>query len=68
MADRNTLMMLEAIRLEIRAAAETVANAAADVSGTLEAELKLRADKLSRLSFYDFELATNEKEALGHDD
>lgn len=72
MADKNELMMLEAIRLEIRAATkdlyEILGRMANSWPHSAQAvELRNRADRLSKLSFYDTFLANDEKEALGHE-
>ena len=67
MADRNTLMLLEAIRLEIRAAAEDVASAVLNTPLGYDKAYALRtqADTLRRMAFTDANLANDEKEALG---
>jgi len=59
---RDMLLLLEAIRLEIRAAA------AADATDHWKASgLRKSADKLAEMSFQNINLASDEKEALGHD-
>ena len=60
MSDRAELLILEAIRLEVRAASYR--------SGTANREgLQRRANKLARMAFDNTNLANDEREALGYD-
>lgn len=65
MSDRSTLMLLEAIRLEIRAAADVVFMIRDGKTCIGVDTIRQRADKLSRMGFDNISLANDEKEALG---
>jgi len=65
MADRNTLMLLEAIRLEIRALIE--AGIGIPHNQGRVRELQRRGNSLSRMGFDGVNLAADEKEALGYE-
>jgi len=69
MSDRAELLLLEAIRLEIRAAADVIAARLRDSMASSKRcwQLRDRGDKLSRMGFDNTNLANDEKEALGHD-
>lgn len=64
---RDILMLLEAIRLEIRAMTEDVIGAVMNTPGGYDKAnvLRKRADKLSVIGFSNINLANDEKEALG---
>lgn len=67
---RDQLILLEAIRLEIRAATEDIASAIAETPAGFDKAnlLRQRADKLAKIAFDNTNLANDEKEALGLDE